>query len=162
MGVNKSKRKVLTPGVKATSNSTFGGNVTLAGDLILPAENVTTTGAADTLTNHGVSFITYGSSGVAGDIILPAPIRGAVKEIYVNNATTSVELNINTNHEDNTFWGTTYNTVTISAASTGSPGGTPAGTAYLRLVGHSTTQWAITVGSTFNWDFSGSTGSTDA
>ena len=163
MGVQKFKRPVLTPGIKGTSGSTFAGNVRFGADVTVPYETVTTTGAAPTLADHGISYITYGSSGVAGDIILPAPPRvGAIKEIFAQNNTTSVELNINTLTTAGVFAGTTNNTVTVSAASTGSPGGVPAGSMYIRLVGVSTSQWAITVGSTFNWDFSASTGSTDA
>lgn len=138
----------------------IAGNLTLSADLVLPVESVTAVAAAQTLSDHGVSFVTYGTSGGARDILLPAPIPGAVKHIFVVNNTTSVELKIFTNATANTFWGTTWNQVAISAASTGSPGGTPAGSAYLGLVGASTTQWAIYPGSTFNWDFSGSTGST--
>lgn len=167
MGFEKFKRPILTRGIEATSQSTLtgsvtlSGNVTLSADLTIPTESLTGSTAAQTIADHGVSFITYGTSGKPNDFIIPVPPRaGAVKEIYAVNNTTSVELNLNTNATANTFWGTTYNTIAISGASTGSPGGTPAGAPYLRLVGHSTTQWAVTVGSTFNWDFSASTGST--
>ena len=147
----------------ASSNAVVSRRLTLSSGFRVPTETVTTTGGADTLSAVGVSFITYGSSSVAGDIIIPnPPYAGAVKHIFAQNNTTSIELNLNTHSSAGTFWGTTYNTVTIAAASTGSPGGTPAGTAYLGLIAASTDQWAIFPGSTFNWDFSGSTGSTDS
>lgn len=129
--------------------------------LIVDTESVTGSSAAQTLSAYGASFITYGTSGVPNDIILPAPPRaGVVKDVFVINNTTSVELNINTNATANTFWGTTFNTATLSAASTGSPGGTPGGTVALRLIAASTSQWALVAGTTFNWDLSASTGST--
>lgn len=168
MGVEHHKRPLRVPGVIVTGSagSTFtasdaAGGIGLEGPLRIKVESVTLSTAAQTLSAHGVSFVTYGSSGKPSDVILPTPpFSGAVKEIFVVNNTTSVEANINTNATANTFWGTTFNTIAISAASTGSPGGTPAGAPYLRLIGASTTQWAVTVGSTFNWDFSASTGST--
>ena len=164
MGVHKEKRKILMPGVQGTSGSTFAGNLRTAGDFAVPFETVNSTGgAAPTLADHGISFVIYGTSGQAGDVILPAPPRaGAIKEIIARNDTTSVELNINTATTANVFAGTTNNTITISAASTGSPGGVPAGTLYLRLLAVSTAQWAAIAGSTFNWDYSATTGSTDA
>lgn len=158
MGFFKSKQPILAPaGIRV------GKTLTLTSGLRLPVENVNTAAAAPTLSPVGVSFITYGTSGQPGDVILPnPPAAGIVKHIFVVNNTTSVELNINTRSSASPFFGTTYNTATISAASTGSPGGTPAGSAYLGLVAQSTDVWAVFPGSTFNWDFSASTGSSDA
>lgn len=164
MGVHKEKRTILTPGIKGTSASTFAGNVRLAADFTVPTETVNSTGgAAPTLSDHGVSIVVYGTSGQSGDVILPAPPRaGAIKHIVAVNNTTSVELNINTLTTAGVFYGTTNNTITISAASTGSPGGVPGGTAYLGLIGITTASWAVYAGTTFNWDYSATTGSTDA
>lgn len=166
MGLNKSKRPILAPkGLQiGPGGSTFTGPVVLSGSssyLTLSNSTVSVTAAAQTLGNRSVDFLTVTSSGSGRDFILPAPQKkGQTKLIFVDNQTTSVDTTIFTNATANTFWGTTYNQVTHSAASTGSPGGTPAGTASLILVAASTTQWAATVGSTFNWDFAASTGST--
>ena len=167
MGFKVEKRPIRTAGVLAsTGTSTMGpadvaSGVAMEGKLKLSTQALTGTDAAQTLSADGVSFLTYGTSGISNDFILPTPVfPGQVKFIFAINNTTSVELNINTNATANTFWGTTFNTATLAAASTGSPGGTPAGTAMLGLVAHSTTQWAIFPGSTFNWDITGSTGST--
>jgi hypothetical protein len=168
MGDTWSRRPGRFPnGLKINGGSTFGGavtaagNVTLGADLILPTEAKTAVAAAISLADHGVSFVTYGTSGGARDVLLPSPpAAGAVKHIFVINNTTSVELKFFTASSSRTFWGSTFNQIQISGASTGSPGGTPAGSLYLGLVGASTSQWAVFPGSTFNWDFSASTGST--
>ena len=173
MGVEKFKRPILAKeGIQvggATSPSTFVGQVnfsnavSLSSGFSLRVENVATAAAAPTLSAHGISFITYGTSSVAGDVILPdPPAAGALKYIFAENMTTSVELNINAHSSANAFWGTTQNTIVIAAASTGSPGGTPAGTAAIVLVGKTTNLWAVLPGSTFNWDFTATTGSTDS
>lgn len=176
MGWKVEKRPILTKGVNAATSLTPSttpqsldgdfvaqDNIKAGGTLDLPVESLTGTDAAQTVSADGVSFITYGTSGISNDFLLPAPpVAGALKFIHVINNTTSVELNFNTGTTAaaNNIFGTTFNTITISAASTGSPGGTPAGTATLVLVGASTAQWAVFPGSTFNWDFAGSTGST--
>jgi len=174
MGWKVEKRPILTPGVHAavglspsTTPQSLNGDLVAGDDIIAKGsrvsalESLTGTNAAQTLSADGVSVLTYGTSGISNDFILPNPSRvGARKDVLVINNTTSVELNINTATTASVIWGTTWNTITISAASTGSPGGTPAGTASLALIGVSTSQWAVTPGSTFNWDFSGSTGST--
>lgn len=168
MGHEWIRRSLHTPGVLASAGPSTvtpadvgSGQIAMESNIKLSTESITGTDIAQTLSADGVSFVTYGTSGASNDILLPAPkYPGQVKEIFFTNDTTSVELNINTNATANTFWGTTWNTIDISAASTGSPGGVPAGTLYLKLVAHSTTQWAVVPGSTFNWDFSGSTGST--
>ena len=172
------KRPLFTKsGIQDAGGSTFSSNVTVQGTLThsaariysgrfkLPTESLTnTTGAAQTINNYGVSFITQGTSGTSDDIgdwVLSKPTAaGDLKYIFVQNNTTSVELNINTSSTALVFWGTTFNTLNCAAASTGSPGGTPAGTMAVKLVGASTTQWAVCPGTTFNWDVVGSTGST--
>lgn len=166
MGLNKSKR----PGLFARGlqvgpeNSTFTGEIILSGSsagLTLTAATYAVTAAAQTLTPNRVDFITVGSSGSGRDFILPVPSRrGQVKMIFIDNQSTSVDTVIHTNATANTFWGTTYNTCALSAASTGNPGGVPGGAPALMLVGASTTQWALLPGTTFNWDLSASTGST--
>lgn len=155
---------VTISGVLTLSNTvTAAKSITLSSGLRFPTEAITTTGGADTISPVGVSFITYGASGVAGDIIIPdPPAAGTIKHIFAVNNTTSIELNLTLKSTAAAFWGTTQDTITLAAASTGSPGGTPAGTAYLGLIAQSTNTWAIFPGSTFNWDFTASTGSTDS
>ena len=179
MGWEKIRRPILAPGgnfVAPGSNSTTPGSVsgdlvltdtvrtagmTLSAALAMPTEAVTLAAGDQSISRNGVSFVTLGTSGSGRDAVLAAPsAAGQVKYIFLINNTTSVDCAIHTNATANTFWGTTYNTATVSAASTGSPGGTPAGSAMLGLIAHSTTQWAAFPGSTFNWDFSASTGST--
>lgn len=147
--------------ITVSSAAAFQGNITLSADLKLPAESLTNTASAQTLTDHGVSFLTIATSGAGGDFKLPNPPgAGAVKYVFVSNNTTSIDSHIVTAASSRTFWGTTYNDASLSAASTGSPGGTPAGTVMLGLIGASTSQWAVFPGSTFNWDFTASTGTT--
>lgn len=146
------------PLVSLNSTSRFAGNVELDADLILPTSSYTAVAAALTCMDHGVTFVTEGTSGSAKDIILPKPpAAGAVKYIFISKNTSSEELQIHTNTtaDAQNFFGTTFNTITV-AASTVNPAGTP----FIMLVGASTNQWAVTVGSTINFDFSASTGST--
>ncbi len=175
MGWEYHKRPLLARGLHAASGLSpsttpegvdgdvnISDDLTVLGSLAMKTEAITTTNTPQTLSADGISFVTYGTSGITNDLILPAPPKaGAIKHILVINNTTSVELNINTATTDagDVFWGTTWNTATISAASTGSPGGTPAGTVALMLIAHSTSQWAIVPGSSFNWDFTATTGS---
>ena len=175
MGYEYVKRPVyMKSGLQDAGGSTFSSAVTITGTLTytgaaafgsrvkLPTEAITGTSDEQTLTNYGVSFVTYGTSGKINDIRIPKPTAaGDLKYIFAVKNTTSVELNFNTSSTATVFWGTTFNTVTCAAASTGSPAGTPAGTMALELVGASTTQWAIMPGSTFNWDIAGSTGSSE-
>jgi hypothetical protein len=166
MGLDKFRRPILAPkGLQiGPSGSTFLGPVVLSGSsacLTLNAATYGVTAAAQTLSaKTAVDFITIATSGAGRDFILPAPVRGRVKHIFVDNQSTSVDTVIHTNATATVFWGTTYNTASLAAASTGSPGGTAAGTVALHLIGASTSQWAVTAGSTFNWDFAASTGST--
>lgn len=157
-GLSVASGQTITSGGLTVSK---GGIVLSSGEFSLPVENITLTAADKTISRYGVSFVTYGTSGAGRDAVLQAPSRvGQLKYIFVINNTTSVDCSIHTNATANVFWGTTFNTAQTAAASTGSPGGTPAGTAALHLVAASTTQWAIIPGSSFNWDLVASTGST--
>ena len=66
-----------------------------AGGLHLPANSATLGSSAVTLT-AGLNVITYDSSGAASDMILPAPHVGEVLKVVMNNGTTSLEANVNT------------------------------------------------------------------
>ena len=166
MGLEKFRRPALLPkGLQVgTGGSTFTGRVVLSSSnsgLTLDAATRSVAAADITLATASVTFLTVGTSGSGREVLLPVPrARGEVRYVFVDNLTTSVDTRIHTNATANTFWGTTYNTIAISPASTGSPGGVPAGTPSFTLVGASTSQWALILGSTFNWDLSGSTGST--
>lgn len=161
MGYEKFKRPLFAREGMQVGHGTSTAGSTFNSPVVFPTETITAGTAAKTLSKYGVSFVTYASSGKPNDIIIPDPPKtGTDKYIFVQNNTTSVELNLNTASTTHLFWGTTFNTINISAASTGSPGGTPAGSAALHLIAASTTQWAVYPGSTFNWDFAASTGST--
>lgn len=160
MGVEYFKRGLRVANSTSTisGSADFSSDVTLSADLVLPTSSYTAVAAAKTIMDHGVSFITEGTSGSAKSIILPKPpAAGAVKYIFVSKNTSSEELTIYTNStaDAQNFFGTTFNQIKV-AASTVNPAGTP----FVMLVGASTNQWAVTVGSTINWDFSASTGST--
>ena len=119
------------------------------------------TGAAAALTLNssiGVHFLTYGSSGNANDFILQQPERaGQEKKIWITKETSSEEFSIFADPVTALFTGTTYNTITVAAGSTTHPAGTP----FLQLTAQSTTTWAVSPGSTFDFDFTKTTGSTD-
>ena len=152
MGYAKFKRPILSRGLRIASQTT-GAN---SGALVHPTEALTGSSAAQTLKPHGASFLTYGTSGKANDFILPDPKRaGEVKYVFVNKATSSEELSIHLASTLRLFYGSTFNGVTIAATTV-----SPAGTAALTLVGVSTAQWAVNAGSTIDWDFAASTGST--
>ena len=158
MGIEKIRRPILAmAGIESKGNIRISTNASFREDI----ESLTGSSVAQTISAYGVTFLTYGTSGKTNDFIIPnPPLAGLHKTIFAVNNTTSVELNLNTASTANTFWGTTFNTAVIAAAATGSPGGTPSGTAALFLVSASTTQWALVAGSSFSWDLSGSTGST--
>ena len=154
MGQEYFKRGLLSQ----SSTSRFAGNLELDADLVLPTSASTATAAAITLSDHGVSFITEGTSGAAKDYILPKPpAAGAVKYVFISRNTSSNELQIHTNStaDAQNFFGTTFNTITIDDSTVN-----PAGTPFLMFVGASTNRWAVTCGSTANFAFSASTGST--
>lgn len=162
MGYEYIKRPVRSVFGESTFNDlTVADDLRVKGSMRLPVESLTVSTALQNISEAGVTFITVASSGAGRDFRLPQPsAAGLLKFIFVVNDSTSVDTRILTNTTANTFWGTTYNEAALAAASTGSPGGTPAGTVMLGLVSASTTQWAVFPGSTFNWDFAGSTGST--
>ncbi len=126
------------------------------GGLAVPVNSVTLSDSVVTLVSGGVNAVTYGTSGISNDAIIPAPnIAGEVLRIALDNATTSIEANFNTDTTGNNFFGTTgSNTISI---------GTTAGTlAYsFELTSVSTSQWAITaISSSVDWTISSTTGST--
>lgn len=178
MGYEKIKRPLLAPGIAvassgaSTSPASVAGDIdvqdavravsqTLTGAFTLPTETVTLAAGDQAISRNGISFVVLGTSGSGRDAVIQAPSAvGQVKHVFLINNTTSVDCAIHTNATANVFYATTYNTATVSAASTGSPGGVPGGTPYLGLIGQSTTTWALFPGTTFNWDLSASTGST--
>jgi hypothetical protein len=172
MGDTWSRRPGRFPnGLQVDAGSTFGGavsitgNLTVAADTIIPTQSLTGSSVAQTLSDHGVSFITIATSNKTNDFILPAPpAAGAVKYVYVHFATTSgdefaLHCNGAAGSSANTFFGTTANTVTGNAIAAGTipTGGSPG----LVLVGASTAKWAVgMLGSTVLFNFTASTGST--
>lgn len=157
MGYEKFTRPILARGAKFK-----GGTVQLSGtnaELRLPVETKTGTSVAQLLLDHGVSILTYGTSGKTNDFILPPPpAAGTYKKILLNKNTSSEELNITQLSSAGVFFGTTFDTITVAASTVNTMGSIA-----LELVGTSTTSWAVTtVGSTIIWDFSASTGSTDS
>ncbi len=134
----------------------FKRPVGFSGGLAEPVETFTLSTVTRTLSPKGVSFLTYASSGGSRDALLPKPsFPGQVKEIFLIKNTSSEEAQIHAPSTANVFAGTTYNQVTVAATTVA-----PAGTAYLRCVARTSTNWAITVGSTIDWDFAATTGST--
>lgn len=142
------------------------GNLTLSADFTVPTESLTGTAANQTLSDHGVSFLTVATSNLTNDFVLPDPPRaGAVKYVFVNFATTSGDefalhagATVAGSSAD-VFWGTTSNTITGNAIAAGTipVGGTPG----LLLIGVSTNQWAVSIlGSTVLFNMTASTGST--
>ncbi len=126
------------------------------GGLAVPVNSVTLSDSVVTLVSGGVNAVTYDTSGDSNDAIIPAPnIAGEVLRVALNNATTSVEANFNTDSSGNAFFGTTGSN-TIAIAST-------AGTLVpcFELTSVSTSQWAFTViSSSVDWTISSTTGST--
>lgn len=125
-----------------------------AGGVAEPVTAVTLSSAAATL-SLGVNAVTYGTSGLASDMLLPD--IGAVGQrvvVALNNGTTSLEANINTGSTGSVFWGSTFNTATI-ASTAGSL------VPHIEFVAVSTSQWAVaSISSTADWTLAASTGST--
>jgi len=130
--------------------------VGFAGGLSVPLNTVSLGTAVQTLANEGVNLVTKGTSGVANDMILPAPsIKGQVVTVAVDNQTTSLEANLNTESTGVLFWGSTVNTATIGVDETVSI------SPFIEFTAASTSQWAVTgLSSTGQWTFSLTTGST--
>lgn len=101
------------------------------------------------------NFVTYGTSGVANDMLLPnISYKGQQVVVVVDNNTTSIEANINTGATGDVFWGTTFNTATIGT--TGEDGGVS-----IELTAVTTAAWAVSgMSSTGHWTLSATTGST--
>ena len=125
-----------------------------AGGLAVPVNTVTLSTALQTLAVGGVNAVTYDTSGNPSDAIFPAPAPGDVVRVTLNNGTTSLEANFNTDSTGSDFFGTAFNTITIaSTAGTLVPS--------FELTGVSTSQWAITaISSSVDWTLAASTGST--
>jgi len=117
--------------------------------------NTATLGSSAVSLKTGYNFVTYGTSGVANDMLLPnISYKGQQVSVSVDNNTTSVEANVNTATTSDTFWGTAFNTATI--ATTGDDG-IPS----LGLTAVTTAAWGITgISSSGHWTFSATTGST--
>lgn len=149
MGFEKFKRPLLASRGAKVGSSGFG--VTEA------VQSLSASNTAQTLSLYGPSILTYNTSGVKADFILPNPARAGVsKDIVVVKGCSSEELNINTASTAVVFAGTTFNTVTIASSTVN-----PFGSFALRCVSVSTSQWAVSaVGSTLAWDFAATTGST--
>jgi hypothetical protein len=150
MGFEKFKRPVLAS--RGVQISSTGRGVTL------PFESLTASDVAQTVKVNGVTQITYNTSGVKAEFLLPNPPRaGIMKKILVIKGTSSEELRIHTLSTAQVFAGTTFNTVTIAPTTVN-----PAGSFGLDLTSVSTSAWAVmAIGSTVHWDFSASTGSTE-
>jgi hypothetical protein len=134
----------------------FKRSVGKVGGLAVPVNTVTLSDSVVTLVSGGVNAVTYGTSGNSNDAIIPAPnVAGEILRISLNNETTSIEANFNTDTTGNAFFGTTGSN-TIAIAST-------AGTLVpsFELTSVSTSQWAITaISSSVDWTISSTTGST--
>jgi hypothetical protein len=134
----------------------FKRSVGKVGGLAVPVNSVTLSDTVVTLVSGGVNAVTYGTSGNSNDAIIPAPnVAGEIMRVTLNNGTTSVEANFNTDTTGNAFFGTTGSN-TIAIAST-------AGTLVpsFELTSVSTSQWAITaISSSVDWTISSTTGST--
>lgn len=132
----------------------FRRPVKAVGGFSEPTETITLSTAAQTLSNEGISFVTYSSSGVASDMLLPTPaLAGIHKYIVVDNQTTSLEANINLASTGSVFYGTTFNTATIATTAVDAP--------TLHLISVSTSQWAVMGLTTAAiWTLAASTGST--
>jgi hypothetical protein len=166
MGKEYFKRQLMTAGTTAGSTSGSVGNLRVGGNLVVPAESITGTAGNNTLSDHGVSFLTVATSNLGNDFVMPAPpAAGAVKYVFVNFATTSGdEFSLHAGatvagSSANVWFGTTANTITGNAiaAATIPVGGSPG----LLFIGVSTSQWAVSIlGSTVLFNLTASTGST--
>lgn len=166
MGKEYFKRQLMTAGTTAGTTSGSVGNLRLGGNLVVPTQSLTGTAADQTVSDHGVTFITVATSNLAnGFVMADPPSAGAVKYIFVNFATTSGgEFNLHAGgtvaaSSADVWFGTTANTITGNAIAAGTipVGGSPG----LLLVGVSTNQWAVSIlGSTVLFNMTASTGST--
>ena len=163
MGFIRERRPVVfrggalaSTGSTATGANLFGSLWTDGGFRFGPVETQTLGTTAFNLNGHGTSILTYASSGGARDAILPAPeYSGQQKEIWLIKQTSSEEAQVHAQTTSAVFAGTTFNQIAIAATTVA-----PAGTPFLKLCAVSTSQWAVTPGSTIDWDFAATTGST--
>jgi hypothetical protein len=164
MGFKVERRPILAPGLQVISSGgstdpgNLSGDVQINGAFNIPTEAVTSSTALQTLSAHGVSFITASTGGGGRDFKLPAPPHaGAVKYVYVDQSgsTAPEDVRVLANTTAAVFFGTTFNEAAC-AGTTANPAGSP----MLMLVARNTTTWAVGVGSTSTWDFAASTGST--
>jgi hypothetical protein len=125
-----------------------------AGGVALPVNTVTLSSAAASLA-VGINAVTYDSSGVASDMLLPAiKTVGEVVSVALFNGTTSVEANINTASTAVTLFGSSFNTATANSTAGSLLYG-------IEFTSVSTSQWAVTsISSTADWVFAATTGST--
>ena len=132
-----------------------------ASGFLIPVETVTLSSALQTLAGEGVSLVTYGTSGVANDAQIPSPhYAGQQMTVVLDNNTTSLEASFYTHSTGQTFWGTTFNTITINS--------TANETSAFSLIAATTARWAVvsltanlsTAAASVDWALSASTGST--
>ncbi len=142
---------------------TFARPVFSPKNLAVVTSTVTLTDVAATIASEGVVFVTYGTSGISNDVIIPTPdFQGAQLQVVLDNNTTSLEANFNTatTGAANDFFGSSFNTITANS--------TDNETSSFSLVAVSTAKWAITslsVNATtaathMDWTLSATTGST--
>lgn len=164
MGIIHERRPVINKGGiqvttgASTSPSSLAGNVRVGGNIVHQVEALTSSTALQTISAHGITFITASTGAGGRDFKLPAPPHaGAEKTIYVDQSgsTAPEVVRIVANTTAAVFFGTTFNEVACQG-STANPAGSP----MLVLHARSTTTWAVGVGSTSTWDFAASTGST--
>jgi hypothetical protein len=125
-----------------------------AGGLAGPISSMTLTDVAQTL-SLGFTAVTYGTSGVSADVLVPEPAAvGDQIGVAVSNGTTSLEANFNLPTTGSVLFGTTFNTLAVaSTAGSIAPS--------FSLVAISTSQWALaSISSTVDWTISATTGST--
>lgn len=131
-----------------------------AGGLAVPVNTVTLSTALQTLAVGGVNAVTYDTSGNPSDAVFPPPITGDVVRVIMNNATTSLEANFNTDSTGSVFFGTTFNTITANSTANDSSA--------FELIAVSTSQWGVvslsvngtTAATHMDWALSATTGST--
>ena len=128
--------------------------------LAVPVNSVTLSDVAVTLAVGGVNAVTYNASGNSSDMVLPPPITGDVVRVIMNNGTSSLEANINTEATGSFFFGTAFNTITALSTANDS--------AAVELIAVSTAAWGIvslsvngtTAATHMDWALSATTGST--
>lgn len=140
MGVEKFNRKVLTPGIKGTSGSTF------AGDVQNSVQTITLSGASGigttAITNDGVTFITSTGTGAGWTLNLAAPSAAGVRKSISINPASTVPVQVRTASSSQAFFGSTANAFTATTA--GTTGAVIGKVKTVNLVSVSASQWAVT------------------